>query len=645
MIDDDEIPEPKPLVEYGYLPEDEENREEPDILDKILVGDKTNKIPFEFGKNRNLINSEIKGKLLDYHRVKEPEKVYVPYDLDMEERGLIGPPIPKDFNFNKEDEVDIDSASIDEEENNEEKENSIPLSHLVEMTHTENKSLTSLDIDRSGNRLITGSYDGTVKIWDFNSMTRRPSAFHTVEAGIDYPVLSVSWSATGGFFVAATGDCQAKIFDRDGNFEIGCLKGDNYLHDINNTKGHTYPLTDAKWHPCAKNLFITAARDSTIRIWDIESKPMGIDQEIMQSVILKAKTYLNHKIPINCCTYSHSGDYILGGVNDGTIQLWTPKGNTKTPMVFRSDKNKNNVEITSVLFMENDDKFFFSRADDSTMKIWDRRITNKAVHTWQDIPCFSTKTGMCLSPDESIIVTGTCVKKGHENSALMFYSTQHPFEKIKEQKICRNSITAINWNSKLNQIAVGSNDGKCRMYFNPELSKNGIVNSIFKKAKTKEVDDFEYAKPIITPLVLPLFDETSFTRQTYLDIIKPDPVPVNKAELPTQGPGSKYARPPSNTQNIMTTIHKKLYEEGDARDLLLKFGDKNNSGEWVDSAYKKTAPKPVFDYNARLEDEVVYYESEKRKRCHGCGLKFCTCKKSIFQLPIPKLSSQNKKNF
>jgi hypothetical protein len=53
----------------------------------------------------------------------------------------------------------------------------------------------------------------------------------------------------------------------------------------------------------------------------------------------------------------------------------------------------------------------------------------------------------------------------------------------------------------------------------------------------------------------------------------------------------------------------------------------------------------VFDYSAPLEDEVKFYEQAKRNRCHGCGLKFCSCKKSIFTLPIPKLTQPKHKNF
>jgi hypothetical protein len=124
------------------------------------------------------------------------------------------------------------------------------------------------------------------------------------------------------------------------------------------------------------------------------------------------------------------------------------------------------------------------------------------------------------------------------------------------------------------------------MFFNPKLSKNGIVNSIYKKAKTKDIDDFQYAKPIITPLVLPLFDETNFNRKIYLEKINPDSTNLQKVDLPLQGPGSKNARPPSVTQFIMQSVHKTIYKEGDPIEMLRKFAPNDQPGEWVDNAYK-----------------------------------------------------------
>ena len=65
-------------------------------------------------------------------------------------------------------------------------------------------------------------------------------------------------------------------------------------------------------------------------------------------------------------------------------------------------------------------------------------------------------------------------------------------------------------------------------------------------------------RPIITPLVLPLFDETNFSKKIYQEKVNPDAGPKQKADLPEQGPGSRYARNPSVTQHIMNVVHKTM---------------------------------------------------------------------------------------
>ena len=43
-----------------------------------------------------------------------------------------------------------------------------------------------------------------------------------------------------------------------------------------------------------------------------------------------------------------------------------------------------------------------------------------------------------------------------------------------------------------------------------------------------------------------------------LEKLKPDETPQHKAELPQQGPGSKFARPPSVTQYIMKVVNQTM---------------------------------------------------------------------------------------
>ena len=59
-----------------------------------------------------------------------------------------------------------------------------------------------------------------------------------------------------------------------------------------------------------------------------------------------------------------------------------------------------------------DEKRLVSRSMDDTMKLWDIRNAKEPVKVWRDLTNLNAKTGVCISPDESLILTGTSVRKG-----------------------------------------------------------------------------------------------------------------------------------------------------------------------------------------------------------------------------------------
>jgi WD40 repeat protein len=66
-----------------------------------------------------------------------------------------------------------------------------------------------------------------------------------------------------------TGSAQAKIYDRDG-FTLGeFVKGDMYIRDLKNTKGHISGLTGGHWHPKDRETALTSSEDGSLRIWDV----------------------------------------------------------------------------------------------------------------------------------------------------------------------------------------------------------------------------------------------------------------------------------------------------------------------------------------------------------------------------------------
>ena len=62
----------------------------------------------------------------------------------------------------------------------------------------------------------------------------------------------VSWSPTGDAFLVVTGSPQPKVYSRDGKEEGEFVRGDMYIRDMKNTKGHVSGCTGGMWHPTEK---------------------------------------------------------------------------------------------------------------------------------------------------------------------------------------------------------------------------------------------------------------------------------------------------------------------------------------------------------------------------------------------------------
>ena len=60
-----------------------------------------------------------------------------------------------------------------------------------------------------------------------------------------------------------------QIYDRDGLTLGEFVKGDMYIRDLKNTKGHISGLTCGEWHPKTKEKILTSSEDGSLRIWDV----------------------------------------------------------------------------------------------------------------------------------------------------------------------------------------------------------------------------------------------------------------------------------------------------------------------------------------------------------------------------------------
>ncbi|KAK8444944.1 hypothetical protein SEVIR_9G230000v4 [Setaria viridis] len=357
--------------------------------------------------------------------------------------GMIGPPRPPPAEDDEEEDEDDDD---DMEDDGDGGFNRIPLSNeIVLRGHT--KVVSALAVDHTGSRVLSGSYDYTVRMYDFQGMNSKLQSFRQLEPFEGHQVRSLSWSPTSDRFLCITGSAQAKIYDRDGLTLGEFVKGDMYIRDLKNTKGHISGLTGGEWNPKSKETILTSSEDGSIRLWDVSDFKS-------QKQVIKPKLVRPMRIPVTSCAWDHEGKRIVGGIGDGSIQLWTIKTGWGSRPDIHVEKT-HTEDITGVKF-STDGQILLSRSMDSTLKIWDLRRMKTPLKVFEDLPNHYAETNAAFSPDEQLIFTGTSIEKDGDNGGLLCFFDRKKLELVSRVGISPHySVIRCLWHPRINQVSPG----------------------------------------------------------------------------------------------------------------------------------------------------------------------------------------------
>lgn len=150
-------------------------------------------------------------------------------------------------------------------------------------------------------RMVSGSGDGTARIWD--CLTQTP--MRTLKGHNDW-VLAVSWSPDGQYIATGSMDNTIRIWNPSTGEQIGAP-----------LTGHSKWITSLSWEPyhlaeegqaCR---LASSSKDGTVRVWDIERK--------ICLYILSG-----HKSSVSCVRWGGFGD-IYSASHDKTIKVWNSK--------------------------------------------------------------------------------------------------------------------------------------------------------------------------------------------------------------------------------------------------------------------------------------------------------------------------------
>lgn len=377
--------------------------------------------------------------------------------------------------------------------------NEFPISHeLVIPTH--NRPVTSATLDNGGNRLVTGSADCTIKYHDISSMNPTtvrafkevdPTATKTSGNNETHPIHQVLYNPiASSSILVITAHPQVKVFDREGQLVGNTVKGDMYLRDMHNTKGHVSEATCGDWHPHNKETFMTAGTDSTIRIWDVKK----VRQQTNVIVHKSKKAGSAGRSRMTAVKYGASSvresstpsSFLAAAAYDGTLSMWDTNGPFLRPSAEVRDAHTPET-WTSSLDVSPDSRLIITRggSGDDTLKLWDTRKLTKALRT---APHPSTSSHyptstVRFSPSGSQILVGA--PSGHLH--ILNAATLRP-EIITPVSPGSPVISAF-WHPKLNQIITTSADGTTRLLFNPHTSHAGALTVMSKVPKHRHIDD------------------------------------------------------------------------------------------------------------------------------------------------------------
>lgn len=150
-------------------------------------------------------------------------------------------------------------------------------------------------ISKTGDKIITGGYDRTCKVWD----TITGEELHTLE-GHTKVVYALDFGGKDGDIIATGSfDKTAKLW----NSNTGEL-----LHSL---EGHTAEIVCLEFNP-DRNLLATGAMDNNVKIWDVES-----GHEVC--------SFNEHSAEVVSVNFSTDGDKLLTGSFDNTAKIWDVK--------------------------------------------------------------------------------------------------------------------------------------------------------------------------------------------------------------------------------------------------------------------------------------------------------------------------------
>ena len=285
-----------------------------------------------------------------------------------------------------------------------------PLTHLALKTLRGHlKGVLSLGYSPDGQQIVTGSLDGTAKVWEAD----KGKELLTLKGHRDL-IWSVAFAPDGRRIITSSWDRTAKVWDAASGRELLTLKGHNDQircvafspdgqtivtgsydqtakvweagtgKEMLTLKGHTSSILGVAFSPDSQRI-VTASFDQTAKVWAAAS-----GRELL--------TLRGHNAAVSAAAFSPDGQRIVTGSRDQTVRVWEVAGGQEL-LTLKGHTSW----VRSVAFSP-DGQRIVSGSSDRTAKVWHAAsglelLTLKGHGDWI--------WSVAFSPDGRRIATGS----------------------------------------------------------------------------------------------------------------------------------------------------------------------------------------------------------------------------------------------
>jgi WD40 repeat protein len=270
-----------------------------------------------------------------------------------------------------------------------------------------------------GKLVVTGGNDGTVRLWDDKSGDEIKEF-----TGHANGVSAVAFSHNGKYLLTAGGDNTARLWD----VETGEL--------LQSFTGHSSFVSDVAFSP-DDGYVLTGSFDTTARVW-----------ETTTGKELHAFTGHTQYSSVTSAAFSPDGKYVLTGNRDHTAQLWE----VETGVEIRTFSDHTD-SVNDVAFSP-DGQYVLTGSEDKTVRLWN-------IQSGQEVRQFighqAGVKAVGFSPDGQYVLSG-----GEDNTARLWAATSNASPRIFSGHTL--GVTSVTFSPDGRYALTGSQDATARLW-------------------------------------------------------------------------------------------------------------------------------------------------------------------------------------